>query len=152
MNQRFCAYCGAVLVQRPSENDWYFARRSTCNFGCGAQLGHRRRTIKRALELLGITAEELDRRRDAGLCMCGKPLLRGSRGRKRRTCGNMGCRGVLQGPATGYAPGEHVLQWPEVTGEVAADFSAHNVDARDGGFGVKIVRGDDRSYVGCSLA
>jgi hypothetical protein len=43
-------------------------------------------------------------------------------------------------------------QWPTISGEIVADFSGHDVDARDGGFGFKIIRADDRSYTGCSAA
>ena len=70
-----------------------------------------------------------------------------------RPVGGTKCRGfsAARGKDIGYAE-ERVVHWPVVTGEVVADFSQHNVAAKDGGFGMKIVRADARSYTGCSAA
>lgn len=149
---RECAHCRKPLVQRPSEDDRKFATRQTCNFECGAHLGHTR-MIERTLRVHGITVDELDRRRAAGLCACGKPVSIGKRGTARVTCGDHRCRGMASGGGRkqadddSYSPG-----WPQVTGPVEADFWAHNIATTDGGYGFKIVRADDRSYAGCSAA
>ncbi len=39
---RPCAFCGKPLVQRPAELRRNFLRRQTCDFSCGAALGHKR--------------------------------------------------------------------------------------------------------------
>jgi hypothetical protein len=78
-------------------------------------------------------------------CVCGKAKPPRARG---RTCGDRICRGLLSARReASYQP-----QWPSVGGEIVADFSGHDVDARDGGYGFKIIRADDRSYAGCSAA
>lgn len=152
MTDRYCAHCGKPLVQRPSELDAKFKVRETCNFGCGAHLGHKR-LVERAMAKYGITIDELARRANAGLCACGEPVRVSERGTRRKTCGRRQCRGFSAADTTdGYFEGERQIHWPVVTGEVFADFSGQNVAARDGGFGFKIVRADDRSYAGCSAA
>lgn len=148
---RVCAYCGRPLVQRENEHSSKFATRETCNFGCGAHLGHRR-FIERTLLTYGIDEAEWRRRREAGLCVCGKPVAIASRDcRRRKTCGSTECRSFAQGPRE-FVKDEHEPPWPVVTGPITADFSGQNVNPGDGGFGMRIVKADVRSYTGCSAA
>lgn len=148
--ERYCQYCGKLLVQRENESRSKYRIRVCCNFGCGAHLGHKRQ-IEEAMLRHGVDAEEMARRREAGLCFCGKPLRR-SFGVTRKTCGDRACLGFNAAAFTTYADGEQRVPWPKVTGPVVADFSPYEVVAKDGGWGLKIVKADDRSYSGCSAA
>ncbi len=151
MTVRFCLFCGKPLVQRRREDVRKFARRVTCGQECGSYLGQRR-LIERAMRVHGITEEELTRRAAAGLCSCGRPVSVNSR-HKRKTCGKRECRGFSAARASDdYAADERAVPWPVVTGPIEADFSRHEVAAKDGGDGMKIIKADARSYTGCSAA
>ena len=151
MPDRFCLVCGKPLVQRSREQSRKFDQRVTCGQTCRAHLGHKR-LAERAMRVHGITEDELTRRAAAGLCSCGDPVSVNGRHR-RKTCGKHECRGFSAAKASDdYAAGERVLPWPVVTGPVEADFSQHEVAAKDGGYGFKILKADARSYTGCSAA
>lgn len=84
-------------------------------------------------------------------CLCGAPRGRDARGRLKLTCGSRPCRAKASVNIR-FRPNPEVLEWPKVSGEVIADFSAHEIAAKDGGYGFKIIKADDRSYAGCSAA
>jgi hypothetical protein len=152
MTARLCANCGKPLVQREGERAGKFNARETCDVSCGVKLGHKR-LVERAMRIYGIDEAELSRRAAAGLCACGKPVHIAANRSRRKTCGRRQCRGFSAAmKCDGYFDGERELQWPKVMGPIEADFSAHEITPRDGGFGFKIVRADARSYTGCSAA
>jgi hypothetical protein len=150
MTERLCAHCGDPLVQRENERPCKFATRLTCNPRCGVSYGHKCR-LERAMLLHGIDEAEFERRTAAGLCACGEPLQR-LRFKTNKTCGKRECLGYAEKGFEDYADGERHVPWPVVTGPVVADFSPHEVDAPDGGWGRKFIRKDERSYTGCTAA
>ena len=83
--------------------------------------------------------------------ICNNPKPSRVRG---KTCGSRVCRGKLSAQTYKMTPPYPAWepQWPTLRAVVQADFSAHEVVAKDGGYGFKIIKADDRSYAGCSAA
>lgn len=150
--ERYCGHCGKLLVRRENERPGKFNVRQTCDFVCGAHLGHKK-LIERTTREHGQNAEELARRKAAGLCACGKPLKVGGNGVSRKTCGERRCRGLSAASWAERHKDVPYVPWPKVTGEIATDFSGQDVVLKEQWLGTRIVADDLRqSYVGCSAA